>query len=185
MNRRDKFLNALAATLRKKSVWLAAVAIVLCLGSGIGSAMAYFTTYAQAEGSRAIELGERTEIHEEFSNWTKEVTITSAEDSEPVWVRAKAFAGGDFSLTYSDASGKWSAGEDGYYYYSEIVYGGESADTLLVRIDNIPADAKAGDDFNVVVIYEATPVVYDAAGNPLPADWDAKVDVREVSGGEA
>ena len=49
---------------------------------------------------------------------------------------------------------------------------------LTVTIKNVPEDVEPGTDFNVVVIYESTPVLYDSDGNPY-ADWTAKVDTGE------
>ena len=48
-----------------------------------------------------------------------------------------------------------------------------------------PEDAKEGDDFNVVVVYESTPVLYDEKGDPYPydkADWNQILDVEEEGG---
>ena len=82
-------------------------------------------------------------------------------------------------MVYSDASGKWTPGEDGYYYYADIVEGGQTTEPLDVKIENIPEDAK---DFNVIVIHESTPVQYDEDGKPY-ADWNIKLDSGEVEGG--
>ncbi|MEY8517084.1 hypothetical protein AALC25_09180 [Lachnospiraceae bacterium 29-84] len=165
--------------MKKKSIFLAAAAAVLVSASTVGSAWAYFTTYAEAAGGYTISLGDETQVKEEFSDWTKHVTITSEEGSEPVYVRAKAFSGSEYKLIYSDKSGKWSPGDDGYYYYSDILNGGESTEELLVKIENIPEDAA---NFDVVVVYESTPVKYEEDGTPY-ADWNGKVDSHTVEGG--
>lgn len=161
--------------MKKKNIFLFALAIVLILATSISGALAYFTTYANAKGGYVIHLGYDTEITETFSNWTKHVTITNREGSQPVYVRARAFSGSTYDLNYTDMSGKWSMGKDGYWYYEDVLYAGESSTELLVKINNVPDNVTDGASFNVVVIYEATPVQYDASGNPY-ADWNAKLD---------
>ena len=146
----------------------------MVMTAGIGKAWAFFTTYASAEGSITITLGDETEITEEFSNWEKRVTITSNADSEPVYIRAKAFGSGNYPLVYSGNG--WSLGEDDYYYYSEIVPGGGQTSVLSVKIENVPEeDLEDGTSFNVVVVYESTPVMYREDGTPY-ADWNVVLD---------
>ena len=171
--------------MKKNAVSLAAFALAaaLLICSAVGSAWAYFTTYAEAKGSHTISLGSKTTVEEKFSAWTKRVTVTNEEGSAPVWVRAKAFFGSEYSASYSDENGKWTPGSDGYYYYGDIVNGGESADELLIKIGNIPEDAKDSESFNVIVIYETTPVQYDESGNAY-ADWTLKLNTETVGEGE-
>lgn len=169
--------------MKRKNCLLAALVLAVILTAGIGKAWAYFTTYAEAAGGYTIELGDRTQIREEFADWTKRVVITAEEDSkEPVYVRAKAFCGNAYTLDYSDASGKWTPGGDGYYYYGDALKAGESAEELLVHIGNIPKEAKVGDSFHVAVIYESTPVRYNADGTPY-ADWDEVLNSVTMEGG--
>lgn len=180
--------------MKRKKVLLATAAMLLVLGTGIGSAMAYFTTYVAAEGGKIIHLGDTTTFREpEVSEQTKHLVVDSAADSEPVWVRARAMAGSQYTLEYSsekyeNGSDSWYDGGDGYYYYGAtgedgryhdtVLYGGQSTRELLVKISNIPADA---DDFNVIVVYECTPVVFDTDGAPMPADWSRKLTIQEVT----
>lgn len=160
---------------------LAVLAVLLTLAAGLGSAWSYFTTYAEAKGGYTIELGDQTQISEEFSAWTKHVVITNEEGSQPVYIRVKAFCGSEYTLTYSDnGSGKWTPGDDGYYYYSDIVDAGGSADELLVQILNVPETDP--EDFQVVVIYESTPVQYDEKGVAY-ANWDIRLDSGTSEGG--
>ena len=67
----------------KKRISYAAAALALAavMTAGIGQAWAYFTTYAQAEGGYPIHLGGRTDITEEFSDWTKHVAVTTDPES--------------------------------------------------------------------------------------------------------
>ena len=116
--------------MKHKNLILTALAAAMVLTGAMGSAYSYFTTNAEAAGAATISLGSRTEVQEEFSNWTKHVTVTSTEDSEPVYVRVKAFCGSEYSLVYSDSEGNWTPGSDGYYYYTPIVNAGETTTEL-------------------------------------------------------
>ncbi len=165
--------------MKKNYKFLAVLAVVLVLGSSIGSAWAYFTTYTSAKGGYVMKLGDETEIGEKFSEWTKHVSITSDENSEPVYIRAKAFCGSQYTLVYSSANNKWTEGEDGYYYYSDIVYGGQATEELLVKIENVP-EGEDADSFDVVVIYETTPVLYHEDGTPY-ADWSLVLTDRAAA----
>lgn len=142
--------------MKMKNIFLLALSIVLILATSMNSALAYFTTYAEAKGGYTIHLG-GTNIEEQFSNWTKHVTITSEPNSQPVYVRAKAFAGGQYELSYGGKG--WTQGDDGYYYYDEILRAGEATTELLIKINDVPESAVEGDHFNVIVIYETTSVL--------------------------
>lgn len=170
--------------MKKAGYSIAFLAFVMVMTAGVGKAWAYFTTYASAAGGITITLGDETEIEEEFSNWEKRVTITSDADSEPVYIRAKAFGSGSYPLTYSGDG--WALGDGDYYYYSEIVPGGGETSVLSVKIENVPeANLENGTMFNVVVIYESTPVMYREDGTPY-ADWNVVLDNgTSQSGGAA
>lgn len=149
--------------------------------AGLNSANAYFTTYAEASGGFPLELGDITVIEEEVSDWTKHFVVESSADSQPVYIRARAFSGSAYNLEYSNPEegeegagpGTWSLGEDGFYYYSDIVNASEKTSELLIKITNPPQDVTV--KFNVVVIYESTPVQYHEDGSPY-ADWTVKLD---------
>ena len=89
----------------------------------------------------------------------------------------KALNGSEYTLTYTDTSGKWTPGSDGYYYYSDIVNGGEATGGLDIKIGNVPESVEDGSSFNIVVVYETTPVRYDENGKPY-ADWNATLDIK-------
>lgn len=159
--------------IKNKNLILAASAICLVLSATVNTASSYFTTYAEAKGGYTIELGSHTDISEKFSGWVKYVTITSAEDSKPVYVRAKAFSGSQYTLEYSGSG--WVLGNDGYYYYDKILNPSESTGELLVEISGVPVNPDVENDFNVVVVYESTPVVYDESGTAY-ADWNSGLE---------
>lgn len=101
-----------------------------------------------------------------------------------------ATSGADWRLGYTGPDGALPV-EDGYCYYGQVqavqaqgkvrYYGGiileagQSAAELLVRIGNVPESPEDARDFNVVVVYETTPVQYDEAGNPY-ADWSLRLE---------
>ena len=168
--------------LGKKTVFLTAAALTMTLGLSVGTAMAYFTTYTEAAGGVELELGFTETIpHEEVTDWTKHIRIENTGNYD-CYVRVKVFAGELFqdSLTYGDDSGKWTPGADDYYYYSDVVAPGASSDEMQIRIDSTGLDQ----DFNVIVVQECTPVLYDENGNPY-ADWNAVADSTESSYTEA
>lgn len=164
--------------MKKTKYLLTLLAAGTILTAGIGQAMAYFTTYVEAEGNFTIRLGDETKITETFTDWTKSLTVTNEEGSEPVYVRAKAFYAPDtLKLVYSGTG--WSKGDDDYYYYKDPIGENEekrSTEALLVKINNIPQDVAKGDVFNVIVIYESTPVLYHEDGTAY-ADWNSELVV--------
>lgn len=166
-----------------KNILLAMTACMLILSAGAGSAWAYFTTYTEARGGYVLRLGSQSTVTETLDSWTKHVTVTNDASSGPVFVRAKALAGSQYELAYQSAGGKWTAGEDGFYYYSDILEAGGSAEVLDIKINNVPADAKDGDSFNVVVVYESTPVIY--TDGKASADWNQILDSSKTEGGTA
>ena len=162
--------------MKRRNIFLAILAVALILSVGLSSAAAYFTTSVKASGSVMIDLGPHTTIEEpDVSRWTKHVVIKNQDDSkQPVYVRAKAFAGSEFTL--EDSGEGWTIDDEGFYRYSEIIAPGETtANELLIKIENIPEGVQERGDFNVTVVYEATPVLYDEAGEPY-ADWNLKAE---------
>ena len=154
----------------KLTITLALFAVVLISAAGLGKSGAYFTTYAEAEGALTIALGEETRIVETFSDWTKHVSISNAENSNyPVFVRVKAFCA-SYELTYSGDG--WTLGDDGFYYYADPVEAGSASGILDIHIDHVPANIEdPGRKFNVVVVSECTPALYDEDGN-VYCDWN-------------
>jgi hypothetical protein len=145
-------------------------------------ASAYFTTYVSAGGSQVVRLGSSTEIHEDVSQMTKHISIENASAENDCFVRVKVFYGGDLEVVYSDTENNWYEGEAGYWYYRPILPAAQTTTGLDVKI-NVP-EGYDRDSFNVVVIQECTPVVFDETGNPT-ADWSTVYsEYEEVSEGE-
>ena len=156
---------------------LALAAAVTVAPAGIGTAWSYFTTYAEAAGGYTIRLGDRTEITEDFTDWTKHVVIANEESAEPVYIRVRAFCGSQYTIVYSGEG--WTLGSDGYYYYNTIVNGGGTTAPLDLKIEGISEEPEAMESFNVVVIYESTPVKHHEDGTPYSVqetDWSEILD---------
>lgn len=158
----------------KKTLCLATAAVLLAGTMTVGSVYAYFTTYSEAKGKVVFQLGSTsTKPKEEVKDGKKIVSIENVGDYD-CYVRVKAYAGEEYTLTYADGgSGKWYDGNDGYWYYSDILTVGSTSETVWVNIPKELLDAVSSEqDLNVIVIQEFTPVQYDEEGNPY-ADWNA------------
>ena len=165
--------------MNKKSLCLAAAALTLTAGISAGTAMAYFTTYTEASGGVTLDMGfSKTVPNEEFSNWTKHVSVENTGDYD-CFIRVKALSGAKYQdgLQYSDSDGKWTPGEDGYYYYSDPIAPGKSSSVLDIKIDSKETE----DSFNVVVVQESTKVLYNEDNKPY-ADWTQIADTSETAG---
>ena len=168
--------------MNKKTIYLAAVAAFLAVGLSVGSAMAYFTTYAVAQGGYTIELGEiETELEEKVDliDPKKEIKLKNTGDMD-CFVRLKVLVGDafkeDMKFTEPGEEGKWTPGADGYYYYSDILKAEEMTTQLNVSFV-FPEEEVT--QFNVIVIQECTPVLYGEGGAPY-ADWNNKADVSQT-----
>lgn len=153
--------------MKKKKLAVFCLILMLVLSVSIQSATAYFTTFAEAKGGEIVQMG-GTEIRENFYNWTKHVVISNNEDSQPVYVRARALAGSQYPLSISGEG--WYDGGDGYWYYDALLNAGESTPELIVMIDNLTEDPAEDASFNVVVLYESVLASYNEDGQPYP-DW--------------
>ncbi len=168
--------------MKRWKILLTVLALVLIMSIGIGTAYGYFTTYVVTRGGHVVTLGEsgRTDIYERFSQWTKHVTVSSAADSDPAFVRIRAYWGAGYSVTY-EGNGVWYDGGDGWWYYTPILQPDSSTSEFDVYISNVPSDVTEGDEFNIVVVYETTSVRYRADGTPY-ADWSVRLDSGTVGG---
>jgi hypothetical protein len=163
----------------KKRIYLAAAALAIVATLGIGSAMAYFTTYVLADGGVELSMGSSITIpKEKMDLHYKIVSIENTGDYD-CYVRVKAFVGAENGeLVFSDVDGRWTPGADGYYYYSDIVKPGETTGTIKIAVNGLLVKPEAGEAFNVIVVEECTPVRFDENGNAY-ADWDAVADVSQ------
>ena len=165
----------------KKSIGLLMVALLLVACVGVGSSLAYFTTYTEAKGGVELSLGfSKTDINDDVQKGVKIVSVKNAEDAADCYVRIKVIVSEQYKdlVKYAepDNAGNWTPAEDGYYYYSDIVPANGQTTDLLVLLQDV--SGIANDDFNVIVIQESTPVLYNENGEAY-ANWDIKADVVE------
>ena len=183
--------------MKKKNLFLTVLALALVLSATVGSALAYFTANASAEGKVPIKLGGGTHMDEEVGEWTKHVTIRYDKgddpdnpNTQPVYVRFRAFGpsydNGDAALTVTGEG--WTLAEDGWYYYTQAL-GPDSApaviDVKIAEMTRAQYDKflKEGDGLDVVVVYESAPVLYYSDGSPMPPTtsdiWNQKLQSTE------
>ena len=150
--------------LHKKPLIMATAALALTGTLAVGSAMAYFTTYTTAGGGVTMNMGFTETIpNETVDKDGKHVTIKNTGDYD-CFVRVKAFA--PMELTYTADPDKWEAKNDGYWHYKEVLPAKKSTSTELNISYKFPEGKDKPEEFNIVVIQECTPVLYDENGNP-------------------
>ena len=162
--------------LHKKPLIMAAATLALTGTLAVGSAMAYFTTYSTAGGGVKMNMGfTKTVPKEDVDENGKHITIENTGDYD-CFVRVKAFA--PVELTYNAPYGGWTAGDKGYWYYDKVLPAGKKTETELNIKYTFPSGDDKPEEFNVVVIQECTPVLYDESGNPV---YDFKDDSTQTT----
>lgn len=175
--------------LKQNRFWLTAAALVLLVSVNLPRAMAYFTTCVAAEGGYPVTLSSNATIEEEVEDMTKHIVLSNTGQCD-CYVRVKVFSGSQFTIQYAGAVDDekkpyWNFKEtDGYWYYRDIVPKGKETEVLQAKIE-VPKDWK--ETFDIIVIQECTPVLYEADGTPY-ADWehniDTKTDIGTIEGEE-
>ena len=166
----------------KRSFILSLLALVLILCAFIQPAWAYFTSSKQADGAIPISFIRKTKITEEVGELTKKVTIQNDKTSTVyVWVRARAYAGGQYELNVS-SNGGWTKNGDWWYYNTPVPPGGSTEDPLVVTlVIPDPKNFKPTDVVNVGVVYEST-TAFDKDADISSANWEPEfVDYTGIS----
>ena len=165
----------------KRKYWITGLlALVLIVFTGVKPALAYFTDTASASGGQTVTFDFSTTIEEKVKDLTKTVTLTNTGETD-VFIRARAFVGEQYTLKY-DETGGWTLNEDGWLVYGKEVAPKGNA-VFTVTVENVPAEIEDGSSLNVAVVYESTPVQYNADGTAY-ADWNyAYQGVTEPEGG--
>lgn len=160
-----------------KVMLMSAAALGMTAALTLQSASAFFTTYVSAGGSEVVNLGSQTEIREDVSQMTKHIMIQNTSQINECFVRVKVFGADPFTIEYTDVAGNgdWYQKDDDqgqtyrYWYYKPVVAPGGFTTQFDAKI--VVPEGFDRDSFNVVVIQECTPVLYDDNGNPY-ADWN-------------
>ena len=161
------------------SVALAILALLLLAVSSAGIVHAYFTTYTTADGSHTVFAWSEVEIHEQVSNLSKSIQLQNTGKHE-CWARVLVLYPEGYSITKTSGNG-WSEAADGsgYWYYNSILPAGATTPVALTVEIQVPGKVSEEDlqkEFNVVVIEECVPVLYNEDGTPKPADWSLKFE---------
>jgi hypothetical protein len=165
----------------KKTIILAAAALMLTASLTVGSAMAYFTTYSTASGSVPLQMGFTETVPEETIDGDgKHITISNVGDYD-CFVRVKVF--GDLPISYTPSEG-WVEGENGYWYYTAILAPKAATSQLLAGYTYpVNTEENTTEEFNIVVVQECAPVIYDDAGSLIDPvkNWDKLItaDIME------
>ena len=157
--------------LHKKPLIMAVATLALTGTLAVGSAMAYFTTYSTAGGGVKMNMGfTETVPKEEVDKDGKHITIENTGDYN-CFVRVKAFAPVEVGRSYNAPYGGWPAGDEGYWYYDDVLPAGKTTEQELNITYKFPEGNDKPEEFNIVVIQECTPVLYKEDGTPY-ADWN-------------
>ena len=166
--------------MKKRHVIIGVLTVLLVFCSTIGESLAYFSTYATAKGGYIIKS--EPDIHEEFTQKNKAITISNNTGASPIFVRVKVFSGSDFEITYTLGENWYENAEDGYFYFTQALDGGQSTTVLNATITKIPERLRDKDEFNIVVVYESVLAVADADGTMNMADSWKYGKIKPING---
>ena len=156
----------------KKTYILSFVSLLLILGITVKSTMSYFYTYTDAKGSFTVSLDDESFIEEDPPTLNIKNLKISNTGKDPIFVRVKAILPDPEVAKLSQASkdaGWTEKGQDDFYYYTKVL---ESGDMIEIKFDlNMPESLKAGEEYNIVLLYEATPALYNETDG-WHANWD-------------
>ncbi len=181
--------------MKRRKLVLLVLILALVLSAGIGSAWAYFTTYAAASGGVALDLGYQTVFEENVVGAQKNVTIryddAEGANAQEVYVRVRAWGPDDanFPLTYQAGAG-WEQSGDWWVYTVPLGPENPDAAPFAVLVGGLTEAAQLGDSINVAVVHECAPVLYNEDGSAVPATdpsiWNQQLIVEGTTpeGGE-
>lgn len=162
----------------KKYIAIAALAFALVMGMTIAPASAYFTDQHTANGGVPVAAGPTTHIYEWVKGTQKKLVVTNDEDSVTVVIRAKAEHPSFVDASLGEgSSSKWVAGADGWYVYQDAVAAKGETEPLVFDFDfgrvetELERAPEDGNNYNIVVLYEAKPATYTAEGDLDFGDW--------------
>ena len=142
---------------------LAVLVLTASLAAGVG---AYFSDYETALGEVTIHLSGQTEVKESVADGKKTISIVNTGDSSVV-VRAAVYGPDIMEISFQEED-DWDTTQADYYYYTKVLAPGDETSEIYAEVNiKDPTDqekaalATLGDQFEIVVVQECAPAVYD------------------------
>ena len=160
--------------MRKRSGKICAtlLAVLLLAASLAAGAGAYFSDYETALGEIPVYLSGQTEVKESVADGKKTISIINTGNSTVV-VRAAVY-GPDIMQVRFEKDSDWDktqfdeTSKSGYYYYKSVLAPGEATSEIYAEVNiknpteqEEAALATLGDQFEIIVVQESAPAVYD------------------------
>lgn len=161
---------------------LLALALILC--TVISPSLAYFTDQDQADGSITLTLSGKTDIQDDFKDGQKIIAIQNTKGRD-IWVRLRVAVGETIQQYVDLIPGEGWTEQEGYWYYNSPIPENGATTNFIVDINRVPTKDLdlAQQEFNIAVLYETTPVQYNADGSWKSADWNIQLDTGTSSAG--
>lgn len=158
-----------------KRVSIIAVATALCLVAFAGTALAYFSDLTIANGQKSINLGYSTETVEEKDGLDKHIVMTNTGDTD-VMVRVQMFYPTSdpdtIKVTVEGTNWREVEGSEAHMFvYDKVLAPGEETEILLATVDIKNVEA-APNQFDVIVVGQTAPAVYNADGVAHGFGWN-------------
>lgn len=149
-----------------KRLGAAALAVSLCAAVGVGTTFAYYTDATSAVGSLPYRAGTFTpssDIQESLEGTNKTISVVNT-GGAPILVRMKVlYAQSNATVTVGSVGAGWHRGDDGWFYYDQPLWNqGDATTALVAAVEPLTGD-NVMSEFNVTVIQQCAPVVWDQA----------------------
>lgn len=160
--------------MKRRTPIIAVLVVMLVVGVSVGSAWAYFTDSATAEGGLLLSVKPTTSMTEVNGPNSKTICIQNKSDMVSVWIRARAYAPKDLGLTAEGTN--WELKGDWYVYKVPLAAKTETEPlNVTFHLENAfvsTGGPREGDEVSVTVLYESLPVTYktNEAGETVPSD---------------
>ena len=126
----------------------ALIALVLIICVAVGGTIAYIVTQTDKVENKFTPADVKIEIHETFENNIKSsITVQNVNDAKnvPCYIRVKLVSNmqedgkvtGSAAINAFELNDKWFKGNDGCYYYKDVVNVGASTENLLAAGEKI------------------------------------------------
>lgn len=157
----------------KKRMFLlpAAVLLLIVISFPVRNALAYFTDYEVVQGKADVSMKWETEIREQLTENNGQLITVRNTGSTNTVVRAQVIGSAEYTSVYAakEEGSKWQRGNDGWWYYSEILEPGKETDEGLIAV--IAADKLPEYDVQITAVHESARVLYENGSIKIPAGW--------------